>query len=97
MKPRENVGAEEESVPAGKRKVEAGAGRHISRAVQGTVCCWKTSRLLSIIIRVWKKEQNRTTPMRFQVEILLTYTSIHNQTGTVFSGLEGAPEYYKLK
>lgn len=28
------------NIPSGKREVEAGAGRHIARAVKGAVCCW---------------------------------------------------------
>lgn len=27
-------------IPPGKREVEAGAGRHIARAVKGAVSCW---------------------------------------------------------
>lgn len=48
-----------EAVPAGERKVEAGAGRRIPRAVQWTVCCWKTGQLLQIIISVKKSERKR--------------------------------------
>lgn len=48
-----------EAVPAGEREVEAGAGRHIARAVQWTVCCWKTGQLLEILISVKEKETKR--------------------------------------
>lgn len=56
----ENITAKEEafeSIPAGKWKVEAGAGGYISRAVQRTVCCWETSLLLQITISVRKKNR----------------------------------------
>lgn len=55
----ENITAKEEafeSIPAGKWKVEAGAGGYISRAVQRTVCCWKTSLLLQITISMRNRD-----------------------------------------
>lgn len=62
----ENITAKEEafeSIPAGKWKVEAGAGGYISRAVQRTVCCWKTSLLLKITISMRKKNRDHAAPL----------------------------------